>query len=427
MHVGDTVPDFGLYHLLNYQQHTVHLSEFKGKAVIIDFWAAFCQPCIASFPELQQIQLRYQQDLQIVTVTNDSLQKIRKLFDNIRYQGFRLLTVTNGGDGLNDSLFYAFPHRFIPHYVWIDKNRVVKAITGRDALVDDNITALINGNAVLYKTEQKEALPLQEHPALHAYQESGIVEKMMLNDSLNGLLGYSMFTTYNSKYPPSSAIDCAGIYSERRIRLWNLPLSTLLRFAYGRISADPREQELIAMPRTFFNIRNQETLRKLTVNFESPPDSTSDMYCYDLIVEKKGIRLLQERMKEDLYRYFGVKAVGIKKKVSCYTLELRDSSLLKTKGGDVQAEGNMYYLKLRNVPFSKLVGHIRQYNEGSKTGLYRGIESAIIEDFTGITTKIDIAIATRMNDIPALRIALNKYGIDLCETERMVDVWLFED
>lgn len=427
LNIGDTIPDFRLHHLLNYQRMNANLSNFKNKAIIIDFWASYCQPCIAHFPELQRIQTRYEQNLQIITVTNDSLHKVKKFFEHIHYQGIKLVTVTNGGDHRNDSLFYSFPHQYIPHYIWIDKAGVVKAITGRESLTDENVVTLINGGDFLNVNAQKNDTVMREHPVMFSYQESDIAERMMLNDSISGLLTYSMLTGYNRNYVPSSTIDGSGIYAERRVRLWNLPLSTMLRFVYGKISTDPREQELISMPRTFFNVRDPNILRKLTVDFAAPPDSTSDMYCYDLIIAGKGIRLLQERMKEDLYRYFGVKIVPIKKKVACYVLAVEDSTLVKTKGGNAGQEGNMYYLKLRNMPLGKLVEHLRTYNEGSQPGFYRGFESGIIEDRTGFSSAIDIDISARMNDIPALTVALAKYGLKLRESEQMIDVYLVED
>lgn len=424
--IGTLVPDYKLRQVLNYQNREVSLSAFNGKALLIDFWAIFCQPCLAQFPKLQRIQEKYKHELQIITITNDSIEKVAELFDNIRYQGFNLVTAA-GGTNVNDSLFFAFPHKYIPHYVWIDKNRILRAITGYEALNDDNITLLVSGRSLASINKEEEISFNTHHPAMYTYQEVDIVEKMMLNDSIRGLIGYSMLAGYNKKYPPSSATDYIGIYAERRIRTWNLPLSTMMRLAYGKIGKEVWEQELVPVPRLFFNIRDTVILRKLTVNFTQPPDTTADMYCYDLILAEKSRRMLLERMKEDLYRYFGVSGKIVKKKVLCYVLSLNDSSGLRTKGGDAYVKGNMYYLDLKNADFSLLTDHIRAYNEGSKTTPYSGLESAIIVDETNFTAKIDINITARMNDIPALKLALYKYGIKLQEGERLIDVLLLED
>lgn len=425
--VGMVVPDYNLQHILNYSKTAVNLSAFSGKAILIDFWAIFCQPCLAQFPELQRIQEKYKKELQVIAVTSDSLETVAGLFEDIRYQGFNLLTVARGADNsANDSLFFAFPHKYIPHYVWIDKNRIVRAITGHEALSDDNISLLTRGGS-LDVVNKEVNISFAGHPALYTYQEADIAEKMMLNDSIKGLIGYSLLTGYNRKYPPSSAIDYAGVYTERRIRTWNLPLGTMMRLAYGKGGREVWEQELVPMPRVFFNIGDTVLFHKLTLNFKQAPDTTADMYCYDLIIPKRSKQVLMERMKEDLYRYFGVSGKIVQRKVSCYVLSLIDSSRLRTKGGAPHVGGNMYYLKLQNADFSFLTEHIRAYNEGSKTTPYNGLESGIIVDETNFTGRIDINITARINDLPSLKMELSKYGLALREGERWIDVLLLGD
>src|SRR5271169_4324821 len=51
---------------------TVHSSDFKGKVVILDFWATWCPPCRAEIPGFIELQKNYQaQGLAIVGVSVD--------------------------------------------------------------------------------------------------------------------------------------------------------------------------------------------------------------------------------------------------------------------------------------------------------------------------------------------------------------------
>ncbi|PWV48803.1 TlpA disulfide reductase family protein [Chitinophaga sp. S165] len=426
--VGAVVPDFRLRQVLNHKDEEVTLSEFRGKAILIDFWASHCQPCFAQFPKLKDIQDKYNEHLQVITITNDSLRTVTELFRNIGYKGFSLLTATAGPNNTNDSLFFAFPHKYIPFYVWIDRTGVLKALTSYEALTENNIALLINGGSLDTIIGRRENIVSEaEHPAVYFYQESNIAEKMMLNDSINGLISYSMLTGYNKKYPPSCAFDRGGIYAYRRIRVWNLPLLTMFRLAYGKIGKDIDGQELLSVPRVFFNIKDEKIAQKLEVNFSKPPETTGDLYCYDLISDEAGEQVLKNRMQEDLYKYFGVRSNIVRRRVACYVLSLKDSSKLKTAGGDSYAKANLYFLELKNTPFSRLMDYIRSYNEGSKAERYSGLESSIIIDETGFTGNIDISITAKMNDVNALNLALSRYGLVLQKGERWIDILLLED
>jgi peroxiredoxin len=66
---GKAAPDFTLHSL---EGQTVHLSDFRGKGVVLNFWATWCQPCKIEMPWFAELQKQYgPQGLQIVGVAMD--------------------------------------------------------------------------------------------------------------------------------------------------------------------------------------------------------------------------------------------------------------------------------------------------------------------------------------------------------------------
>ncbi|GAB4033592.1 redoxin domain-containing protein [Spirosoma gilvum] len=57
--INEPAPAFALTDL---QGRTISSSAFKGKVIVLDFWATWCGPCIASFPAMQQAKNQYQDD-----------------------------------------------------------------------------------------------------------------------------------------------------------------------------------------------------------------------------------------------------------------------------------------------------------------------------------------------------------------------------
>ena len=54
--VGFAAPDFTLETL---EGETISLSELRGQAVLVNFWATWCPPCRAEMPAIQRVYDRY--------------------------------------------------------------------------------------------------------------------------------------------------------------------------------------------------------------------------------------------------------------------------------------------------------------------------------------------------------------------------------
>lgn len=117
-------PDFELKTL---DGRTVKLSDFRGKAMVLNFWATYCGPCRVEMPWLIDFYARYKsQGLEIVGISMDDgdqeqVAAFGKEF-NVNY------TIVMGNHAVGDAYGGA---RFLPQTFLVNREgRIIKSIVG---------------------------------------------------------------------------------------------------------------------------------------------------------------------------------------------------------------------------------------------------------------------------------------------------------
>lgn len=99
----------------------VTLASFKGKVVLLNFWATWCGPCKAEIPDLVALQDAYRDDLVVLGVSvDDTPDKMQPYADEYKIN-YPLLI----GDGRDDVLNAYGPLWGIPSTFVIDRDGMV--------------------------------------------------------------------------------------------------------------------------------------------------------------------------------------------------------------------------------------------------------------------------------------------------------------
>ena len=118
--IGNTAPDF----TIKDADRTVSLNQFRGKPVVLNFWASWCQPCIEETPSLIEMQKLVGDKVTVLAVSEDSDDAAYKQF--IREHQVDLLTVLDGQKTNELYGTFKFPETFI-----IDANgKIVRKFIG---------------------------------------------------------------------------------------------------------------------------------------------------------------------------------------------------------------------------------------------------------------------------------------------------------
>ncbi len=366
--IGTNAPDLVFTKVLNDQQKAYKLSDFRGKVVLLDFWATWCAPCIHSFPEMDSLQKKFGKDLKIITITSDSETRIGKFLEKFRTN--LAIAIDN-----ENALAKIFPHRSIPHTILIDKKGIIRAITASSSIDENLIGQVIRGESISLE-EKIEDLNFDPN-------------KNSLSNTPN-VLGQITLTPYKKGLPSMSKN-----FTEGRMTFVNLLPSTIYEVLYdiptnNRLSweADKTKQKWV----------------------------DENLYCLEIIAPDKTEKQAKQALIDYLQIMLPIKTKIEKREKKVKILQRCENSPAwvkadPSKPSSSQGGGNGF--EMQNSPVNNFANYLENQ-----------LNIPVIDE-TGLTEKYDLQIKWYYENPEKIHEELKKWDLVLTDAIRTIDILVF--
>lgn len=405
--IGQKVPDMNIGNVLYFKGQSAKLSDFRGKLLILDFWATWCKPCVMMIPRMDSLEKQFEGRLQFLPVTYQTSHEVSVFREKLaKRTGLRL----KGPEVVSDQNLKAlFPHSGVPHYVWIDQDGVLRAITNLDEIRADKIMAFFSGESpVLSIKKDAERLAYNR-------QQTALTEFLAQNKNVPVQNNYqALLTGYipglgggSAFHQPSSSTD------NWRVTFTNLNLQTLFANAYGK-------------GRRFFSSSTIAVEVKDSLAFFHMGQKARDWmplhcYCYELIVPSvladSGYSMMQKDLDRLFPHYQATLETRQKKVLALIRTSLADKMQSSTEAYSDSYDG--FYYRLRH---GKLAHFVIGLN-----GMYMQSSPLEIVDQTSYEGYVDLDMEVKFSDLQSVNSALSKYDLKLVEKSEPREILVISD
>ncbi|PWG81191.1 TlpA family protein disulfide reductase [Pararcticibacter amylolyticus] len=383
------------------------LASYKGKLIILDFWATWCSPCIAMMPKMDSLQKAFEGNVQFVPVTYQKEAEVHAFQQNLQRQKGRAWSLPElTGDTL---LHRLFPHTLLPHEVWIDATGTVRHITGGESITAENIRKALSGLPLNVR-------PKEDAPALDYDNKAPLLYRGNGDDGSRSFLYHSLFTRYITGLYPSGYNLFRQDSNTVKVVFRNVSPDWFFGLAYGG------GKRFIRGNRMDLRLKDAAAFRWTKAD-SLPYDQwkLTHTYCYEAILPASGKADLFLRMQEDLRRYLPQYEARLDTSPrKCLVLVKTGSEdKLFSKGGKPEARFDRFGCQLRNVYLSRLIERLEGYD-------LQNSPMPVIDE-TRYHQKVDLELKADLSDVQSLNKALAPYGLRFVEADRPIEMLVITD
>ena len=120
-------------------------ASLKGKVVVLEFWATWCSPCVASLPHLNQlVESLDPAKFQFISIDDEDLKAVQTFLTRKKMSGWV-------GVDASGAVFGRYGVESRPTTVIVDGNGKIVAITEIDSLSAADLQAVAEGKSVAFK------------------------------------------------------------------------------------------------------------------------------------------------------------------------------------------------------------------------------------------------------------------------------------
>jgi thiol-disulfide isomerase/thioredoxin len=367
------------------------------RLVIFDFFATYCIACIRELPKLDSLQKQFKNQLQIIIITNESKEKLEAFRRKNRVFASCTLPIVTG-----DTVFKKlFPHKYLPHQVWINAQGIVSAITGSYYLNALNIQTWIAGKQFSLPVKADAMDFDAKKPLLqngNGGDESLLLFRSMLTHRLKGMGASEGYVKHDSII--------------RRYHINNTILilyQKTLGFDLNRIILEVADSSRYILPASL-----------------SEEWQDANLYSYEITAPLHWPKAeLDNIMRQDLNRSLGLHGRIEKRCVECWLLKRNkvNETLLATRSvlPEIKTGRETGNLIFRNQSIAEIVSALN-------TATSPALGNPIILDETGIGFNIDLEIPQEaLNDISLLKTFITRYGLELIPAKREIEMFVLTE